>query len=107
MKRHIALFSVIAAALALLAGGCTAVLSMYSPTWFWIPIALLALVILGLVILLLLSKRLYTGWLGRLVGALDADQQAALQRFPLPVPQLWFLEESETQKFLAERNNLI
>ena len=85
---HIALFSVIAAALALLAGGCTAVLSLYSPTWFWLPIALLALVILGLVVLLICSKRLYTGWLGRLIGALDADQQAALQRFPLPALML-------------------
>lgn len=84
MKRHIALFSVIAVALALLAGGCAAVLSLYSSTWFWMPIALLAVVILGLVILLVFAKRLYTGWLGRLVGALDAEQQAALQRFPLP-----------------------
>ena len=88
MKRHIALFSVIAVLLALLAGGCAAVLALHSSTWFWVPLALLALVVLGLVILLIFAKRLYTGWLGRLTGVLDAEQQAALQRFPLPVLML-------------------
>lgn len=84
MKRHIALFSLIAAALALLAGGCTAVLSLYSPSLSWAPIALLVIVLLGLAILLICVKRINTGWLQRLTGALDPEQQASLQRFPLP-----------------------
>lgn len=84
MKRHIALFFVIVAAFALLAGGCTAVLSLYSPSLSWAPVALLALLVLGLIILLICVKRIYTGWLQRLTGALDPEQQASLQRFPLP-----------------------
>ena len=84
MKRQIALFSVIAVALAVLAGGCTAVLSLHTSSLFWLPIALLAIVILGLVIVLINSKRMYTGWLTRLTGVLDPAQEASLRQFPLP-----------------------
>lgn len=84
MKRQIALFSVIAVALALLAGGCTAVLSLHTSSLFWLPIALLVIVVLGLVIVLISTKRLYTGWLIRLTAALDPEQEASLQQFPLP-----------------------
>ncbi len=84
MKRQIALFSVIAVALALLAGGCTAVLSLYAPSFFWLPLVLLGLIVLGLVILLVFIKRMYTGWLKRLVYTIDPKMQSALQRFPLP-----------------------
>lgn len=85
MKRQIALFSVIAMALALLAGGCTAVLSAYASSLFWLPLILLAVVILGLIIVLVCAKRLYTDWLRRLAGTLDPEYQASLQQFPLPV----------------------
>lgn len=84
MKRQIAMFFVIAAALALLAGGCTAVLALYSPDYFWMPLSLLFLIVLGLSVLLILSKRLYTDWLRRLAGVLNPEHKASLQRFPLP-----------------------
>ena len=84
MKRQITLFSVIAVALALLAGGCAAVLSLNAPSLFWLPIALLGVVVLGLVILLAVIKRIYTGWLRRLAYSIDPKMQSSLQRFPLP-----------------------
>lgn len=84
MKRHIALFTVIALSLALLAGGCTAVLYLTPSMPFWLPIAVLGVLLIGLLILLLRIKRVYTDWLKRLVVALDPEDQAALQRFPLP-----------------------
>lgn len=84
MKRQIALFSVIAVALALLAGGCAAVLSLYAPSIFWLPLAVLGVIVLGLVILLFFIKRMYTGWLRRLAYTIDPKMQSALQRFPLP-----------------------
>lgn len=84
MKRHIALLFVVAAALAVLAGGCAAVLYVHSPSLFWVPLGLLVLVFLGLLILLIGAKRIFTDWIRRLVGALDPEQQSALQRFPLP-----------------------
>ena len=88
MKRHIALLFVVAAALAVLAGGCAAVLYVHSPSLFWVPLGLLVLVFLGLLILLIGAKRIFTDWIHRLVGALDPEQQGALQRFPLPaLPQ--------------------
>lgn len=84
MKRQITLFSVIAVALALLSGGCAAVLSLYTPTFFWLPIALLGVIVLCLVLLLVFIKRMYTGWLRRLAYTIDPKMQTALQRFPLP-----------------------
>ena len=84
MKRQITLFSVIAVALALLAGGCAAVLSLNAPAWFWLPLALLGVVVLCLVVLLVVVKRIYTGWLRRLAYTIDPKMQSALQRFPLP-----------------------
>lgn len=88
MKRQITLFSVIAVALALLAGGCAAVLSLHAPSLFWLPLTLLALVVLGLVIVLVFIKRLYTSWLSRLAYTIDPKMQTSLQRFPLPALQL-------------------
>lgn len=85
MKRQITLFSVIAVALALLAGGCAAVLSLYAPSLFWLPIAFLGMVIVGLVVLLAVIKRIYTGWLRKLAHTIDPKMQSSLQRFPLPV----------------------
>ena len=84
MKRHIALFTTIALSLALLAGGCTAVLYLTPSMPFWLPIAVLVVLLIGLLILLLRIKRVYTDWLKRLVVALDPEDQAALQRFPMP-----------------------
>lgn len=84
MKRHVALFTVIAIALALLAGGCAAVLYAHPSVPFWIPIAVLIVLLIGLAILLLRIRRVYTDWLKRLVGALDPEERAALRRFPLP-----------------------
>lgn len=84
MKRQITLFSVIAVVLALLAGGCAAVLALHAPSLYWLPLALLAVVVVGLVILLAVIKRIYTGWLRRLVYTIDPKMQSALQRFPLP-----------------------
>lgn len=85
MKRQIAFFSVIAVSLALLAGGCTAVLSMNSSSIAWLPLFLLAIVLIGTVIFLLFTKRFYTKWLRRFVNTIDPEQQEALKRFPLPV----------------------
>lgn len=84
MKRQIALFSVISVALAILAGGCAAVLYTYRPSLFWLPVALLAVVVLGLVLVIVRTKRIYTGWLTRLAGALNPEQEASLRQFPLP-----------------------
>lgn len=84
MKRQMALFSVLAVALALLAGGCTAVLSAYASSLFWLPLVLLAVIILGIVMVLVFAKRMYTDWLRRLAGALDPEYRASLQQFPLP-----------------------
>lgn len=84
MKRQITLFSVIAVALALLAGGCAAVLSLYAPSFYWLPLVLLGIIVLGLVITLFFIKRMYTGWLRRLVYTIDPKMQSALHRFPLP-----------------------
>ena len=84
MKRHIALFTVIAISLALLAGGSAAVLYATPSIPFWLPIAVLVVLLIGLLILLLRIKRVYTDWLKRLVLALDPEDQTALQRFPLP-----------------------
>lgn len=84
MKRQITLFSVIAVGLILLAGGCAAVLSLHTPSLFWLPLTLLGLVVLSVVLLLVFIKRLYTGWLRRLVYTIDPKLQSALQRFPLP-----------------------
>lgn len=84
MKRHIALFAVIAISLALLAGGSAAVLYATPSIPFWLPIAVLVVLLIGLLILLLRIKRVYTDWLKRLVVALDPEDQTALQRFPLP-----------------------
>ena len=84
MKRQITLFSVIAVALALLAGGCAAVLSLNAPSLFWLPLALLGVVVIGLVILLAVIKHIYTGWLRRLAYSIDPKMQSSLQRFPLP-----------------------
>ena len=60
MKRQIAFFSVIAVSLALLAGGCTAVLSMHSSSFTIAPFILLAIVLIGVVVFLLFMKRFYT-----------------------------------------------
>lgn len=84
MKRHIALFTVIAVSLAVLAGGCTAVLYLYPSMPFWLPISILVVLLIGLLTLMLRIKRVYTDWLKRLVVALDPEDQSALQRFPLP-----------------------
>ena len=54
MKRHIALFTVIAISLALLAGGSAAVLYTTPSVPFWLPIAVLAVLLIGLLILLLI-----------------------------------------------------
>lgn len=84
MKRHIALFTVVAVALIVLAGGCAAVLYFVPPAPFWLPIALLLVCVIGLVVLLIHIKQLYTEWLHRLVGKLDPEKRSALQQFPMP-----------------------
>ena len=84
MKRHIALFTVVAVALIILAGGCAAVLYFVPPAPFWLPIVLLIVCVIGLIVLLLHIKQLYTEWLHRLVGKLDPEKQTALQQFPMP-----------------------
>lgn len=84
MKRQITLFSIIAVALALLAGGCAAVLAVHAPSLYWMPLALLGVVVVGLVVLLAVIKRIYTGWLRRLAYTIDPKMQTSLQRFPLP-----------------------
>lgn len=84
MKRQITLFSVLVVSVALLAGGCTAVLYWHFPSYFWLPVALLLLIIACCIWLIMFSRRVYTEWMRRFVGALDAEQQTALQRFPLP-----------------------
>lgn len=85
MKRHIALFTIVAVALVILAGGCAAVLYFVPPAPFWLPIALLSVCVLGLVVLLFHIKQLYTEWLVRLAGKLDPEKRTALQQFPMPV----------------------
>ena len=85
MKRQIAFFSVIAVSLALLAGGCTAVLSMHSSSFAVAPYILLAVVLIGVAVFLLFVKRFYTQWLGRLANTVDPEQRESLDRFPLPV----------------------
>lgn len=84
MKRQIAFFSVIAVALALLAGGCAAVLSLHSSSFTLAPYILLAIVLIGVSIFLIFMKRFYTQWLMRFANTIDPEQREALNRFPLP-----------------------
>lgn len=84
MKRQIGFFSVIALMLTLLAGSCTVVLSLHSSSLTWLPLFLLAIVVLGIAIFLLFYKRFYTGWLRRFAAAIDPVEQESLKSFPLP-----------------------
>ena len=84
MKRHIAWLTILAISLAVLAGGCAAVLYFLAPTPFWMPIVLLAVCAVSLLVLLIHIKGIFTDWLKRLATTLDPEQQAALHRFPMP-----------------------
>ena len=85
MKRHVTLLTMIAVALALLAGVCTAVLYWNSFSLFWLPIAVFLLLLVCLAILIVRIRHVYTGWLRRLASALDPEGRSAIQRFPMPV----------------------
>lgn len=84
MKRHITWLTILAGALAVLAGGCAAVLYFLPPAPFWLPIALLIVCAVSLIVLLVRVKNILTDWMKRLIGTLDPAQQAALQEFPMP-----------------------
>ena len=56
MKRHIAWLTILAISLAVLAGGCAAVLYFLAPTPFWMPIVLLAVCAVCLLVLLIHIK---------------------------------------------------
>lgn len=84
MKRYIAWFTVVAFALILLAGGCATVLYFSPNVLFWMPVALLAVCVIGLIVLLVHAKHVYTDWLSHLAGTLDPEKSASLQQFPMP-----------------------
>ncbi|MBE6806472.1 MAG: DHH family phosphoesterase [Ruminococcaceae bacterium] len=85
MKSVYAMFSVIAALIIVLVGGCAAVLYQHSPVYGWIPLALFAVLAVCMLIFVLRFRRICTGWIHRLVKKIDPMQEMALETFPLPL----------------------
>lgn len=85
MRRYYALFALIFAVMLLLCGGSAAVLSLYSPSLLWVPLGLLAVVLIGFVICIVRFRRIVTRWMNRLLTRLDPTKQETIESFPLPV----------------------
>ena len=88
MKRYYGLFTIVVIVAVLLNGGSAAVLYQYAPNLFWIPLALLVLVLAGVAAIALHFRKLFTGWMTRLVKRIDPSDKAALNAFPMPLVML-------------------
>ncbi len=85
MKRYTIAISVTLFFGIVLCGGCTALLFMYTPALFWIPLSLYILFVLGAVLIALRFRAVCTAWMLRLCNKMDPKNREMLDKFPLPV----------------------
>jgi len=85
MRRYYGLFALVAAVVLLLSGASAVVLSLYSSTLFWIPLALLLVAVVGTVVCIVRFRQMATRLIRRLASHIDPDRRAALESFPLPL----------------------
>lgn len=88
MKRYITALTLTAVLATVFCAACAAVLAFYSHTFWWIPLALWIGFSLITVVLLCNVRRLFTGWMSRLVKRIDPSQREALESFPMPIVML-------------------
>ena len=85
MKRYTTALAFAATIATLFCAACAAVLSFYSHAFWWIPLAVWAVLAMLMLLLSLNIRRVLTGWLSRLTKRIDPKQQEALESFPMPI----------------------
>lgn len=85
MRKYTVLFTLSTIFALLLCGGCTAILFVSAPSYFWIPLVCLICLVISSVTILIRFRHICTLWTHRLSKKVSVKSREALENFPLPI----------------------